>query len=577
MATSTLTLKTSLLMAAAAMVLLGCGGGALSTSSATTDASTSDGSSTLTSASTSTSATTATTTTCADNAFGASAANGFITVDSGAGLVFKVKQATGDITSIRFNGGPQLQDWERYSHIASGISAPTTFEVSNCVVKLTLTTSTLIHYLLVRQGENNIYMGTYTTAEPGVGELRWITRLDSSVITGLPAASDLRDTDGAIESADVFGISATGQTRSKYYGNQRAMDLTMRGMTGSNVGVYMVYGNREGSSGGPFFDDIQSQTAELYNYMNSGHNQTEANRMGFHGPYALMFTTGAAPAIPDMSWMEDYNLNGWVKKASRGSVTGAGLTGMNPAYTYVVGFANDEAQYWATAAAGTGAFSSLNMKPGTYTMTVYKNEYELLTESVTVTAGTNTALTSRSITNDPSNTTALWRIGDWDGTPLEFLNGSRLRNMHPSDTRHASWVTPNFVVGTSTAATGFPAYQWTGINPTITIKFQLSASEIVPLTLRAGITVAFAGGRPYPTVNSWQPKSYPSASTQPDSRSMTVGSYRGNNKMYSFAIPASALVVGENTITLSPLSGSTGSGYLSPGYAFDAVDLIKTP
>ena len=43
---------------------------------------------------------------------------------------------------------------------------------------------------------------------------------------------DIRNNSGAIESSDVFGLS-NGQTRSKYYGNQWAKDLTIRGVTGS--------------------------------------------------------------------------------------------------------------------------------------------------------------------------------------------------------------------------------------------------------------------------------------------------------------------------------------------------------
>jgi rhamnogalacturonan endolyase len=69
----------------------------------------------------------------------------------------------------------------------------------------------------------------------------------------------------------------------------------------------------------------------------------------------------------------------------------------------------------------------------------------------------------------------------------------------------------------------------------------------------------------------------PAASSQPASRSITLGSFRGNNTMYTFNIPVTELVVGENTITLSAISGSSGSQYLSPAYAYDAVDLIKTP
>jgi rhamnogalacturonan endolyase len=512
------------------------------------------------------------------SSFGATLASGIITVDSGAGLVFKVRQSSGDIISIKYNGGPEVQGQSKFSHISSGIGAATTFVVADGVAKLTLTTPTLTHYLLVRQGENNIYMGTYVTAEPTVGELRWITRLNKAVLPNVPTESNNAGTSGPIESQDVFGY-VDGTTTSKYFGNQRAMDLTLRGITGNGIGVYMVYGNRESSSGGPFYNDIQNQSGgdqEVYNYMNSGHNQTEAWRMGFHGPYALMFTGSEVPAIPDMSWMEGQSLLGWVPKASRGSVIGSGLTGMSPAYPYTVAFANATAQYWARADPVTGSFNSSDMKAGTYTMTVYKAEYAVLTESVTVTAGGSTTVDSRSVVNDPGNAVALWRIGDWDGTPNEFANGSRLRNMHPSDVRHSPWVMADYRIGTSNPATDFSPYQWKEVNGNVTIKFNLRKSQIAPLTLRAGITVAQSGGRPKAQVNGWV-SSNPAASSQPAGRSFTLGSFRGNNRMYTFNIPATELVVGENTITLSAISGSSGSIYLSPGYAYDAVDLIKTP
>ena len=44
-----------------------------------------------------------------------------------------------------------------------------------------------------------------------------------------------------------------------------------------------------------------------------------------------------------------------------------------------------------------------------------------------------------------------------------------------------------------------------------------------------------------------------------------------------YMLLAGVLVVGENTLTLGVLSGSPGSGWLAPAYAYDAVDLIKTP
>jgi rhamnogalacturonan endolyase len=511
--------------------------------------------------------------------FGASTASGLITVNSGAGLVFKVNATNGDIKSIRYNGGPEMQYWEKGSHIASGLGSAQTsvaYTVVDGIVKVAITTPTLTHYLLVRAGDNTIYMGTYITAEPGVGELRWITRFDAATLPNRPGPSDLAGNIGFIESEDVFGL-AGGESRSKYFGNQRAIDLTLRGATGTGVGVFMVYGNRESSSGGPFYNDIQNQTTEIYNYMNSGHNQTEAVRVGFHGPYALVFTDGATPAIPDMAWMESQNLLGWVPAAARGSVSGAGLSGMNSAYPYVVGFANATAQYWARATPGTGAFTAPHMKPGTYKMTVYKNEYAVLTDSVDVVAGKDTAIGTRAIAADPSTATALWRIGDWDGTPNEFLNGPRLRTMHPSDVRQTTWVRPPYIVGTSTPADDFSPYQFRAINGTVTIKFNLTASQLGAATLRAGLTVAQAGGRPQVTVNGWTPKQFPVASSQPDSRSITLGSYRGNNTLYQTAISAGVLVAGENTLTLGVLSGSGGEGWLSPAYAYDAVDLIRTP
>ena len=80
-------------------------------------------------------------------------------------------------------------------------------------------------------------------------------------------------------------------------------------MTGSGLGVYMAYGTRESSSGGPFFRDIEQQgtsaSVEVYNYMWSGHNDTEAQRLGvLHGPYAPHgWRARPRPAAPDMSFM----------------------------------------------------------------------------------------------------------------------------------------------------------------------------------------------------------------------------------------------------------------------------------
>lgn len=507
-------------------------------------------------------------------------------VDSGAGLVFKVNKTTGDIVSIRYKGGKELQQAKRYSHIASGLGSATTVAgavLEGDIIKVTLSTDersgavkNLTHYLIVRKGVNQITMATFPKQEPNVGELRWITRLEKDPFPTSPAPSNLRDASKKIESADVSGC-ADGTTRSKYYGDTqsrgkaRAMDLTYCGVSGPDVGVWMVYGNRESSSGGPFFRDIQNQTTEVYNYMNSGHNQTEPYRLNvLHGPYALVFTDGEPPQMPlDFSWVDSAGLDllGYVSAAERGTVTGV-VSGIPALVPGLVGFSNVSAQYWAPVGAN-GAYMSPRMKPGSYDVKLYQGELAVGTGAVTVAAGANARL-DLAATPVPL---ALFRIGEWDGTPTEFLNGDKIVSMHPSDVRVDTWVPTTFTVGADPAGK-FPALQLRKTNSPTTIKFNLSRAQIANRVLRIGITCAYGGGRPIIKLNKWSPKKSPEGSRQPQSRSFTIGTYRGNNTTFTYEIPAGAFMEGENVLTVTPLSGSPDLGsWLSAGWAYDAIQL----
>lgn len=75
----------------------------------------------------------------------------------------------------------------------------------------------LTHYMVFANGQNTIYMGTYTVSEPTVGELRYIFRLTGLTKT-YPTYSwaDVSDTSGgtAIEGSDVYQVGS--QTRSKF-------------------------------------------------------------------------------------------------------------------------------------------------------------------------------------------------------------------------------------------------------------------------------------------------------------------------------------------------------------------------
>jgi rhamnogalacturonan endolyase len=506
--------------------------------------------------------------------FGFTSSGGFFTVDTGAGLTFKISQANGDMTSLRFNG-TELQNQSRQSHVESGLGTGATVTASQTGNTIVITESsthwygsgTVVHYLVARSGENNIAMATFVDSA-GAGELRWYQSLNRGVLPNTPTPSDTRG-GTVIESQDVF--LAGGQTRSKYYSNRRAMDLTIRGVTGSGVGVYMDYGNRESDAGGPFFRDIEQQgtdNSDLYNYLWSAHNQTESQRLGvLYGPYALMVTGGPAPSPPDLSFMYGLGLRGAVAMANRGFVSGA-VAGVASGVPVIVGFANAQAQYWAVAGSN-GAFSSPAMKPGTYTQTLYQNELPVATRSVNVVAGATAV--GQNITSAWQTPAAVFRIGEWDGTPAAFENSGNLTSMHPSDARMRSWGPATFTVGSSQVG-DFPAYQWKGVNNPTTIRFGLTSGQLAARTVRIGITAAFAGGRPQIMVNGWTSPA-PAASTQPSSRSLTIGTYRGNEALFTFNPPASAFVAGTNTMTITVISGSGGTGFLSPGIAYDAVEM----
>lgn len=170
---------------------------------------------------------------------------------------------------------------------------------------------------------------------------------------------------------------------------------------------------------------------------------------------------------------------------------------------------------------------------------MYKDELEVYTASVTITAAQTTTLNTIACVY-PSDTTAIWRIGDWDGTPPGFVNFVdkpwKPTFTHPSDTRLDSWNPGNFIVGTS-AASSFPGYIWSDTNNGHIIYFKLTAAELAAAhTVRIGITEVYINGRPQITVND-STSTATSTTTQASTRSLTVGTYRGNNAMIEFDVP----------------------------------------
>ncbi|CAE6486624.1 unnamed protein product [Rhizoctonia solani] len=478
-------------------------------------------------------------------AFGVTESGNSFIVDTAGGLVFTVEKTSGDITSMLFNG-IQAQDQSKRSRIASGIGATCTWTQIGNYIKIPCVTSTLNHYYDAQYKNAGIHMATYTTAEPSVGELRFIARLNAATLPDGPIASRITGNSGSIEDDDVFLVS--GQSRFQVSSSRQFIDDQVHGVTGSGIGAYMVIPGTgyETSSGGSFFRDINNQGStqqELYFYMNSGHTQTEANRMD------LAFWDGLGVA----DWLPTSD-RGYVKvKASGVPSTFANLV--------VVGWSNSAAQYWARAESD-GNYYSLAMRPGTYTMTMYKSELAVAISTVTVTTG-NTI--TANIQSQEANSTVIWQIGDFDGTPRGFLNSDMIETMQMHD-----WLR-NFTVGQEDIGY-FPMAIFKDISP-VTVRFGLSSSQLGARTLEIGVTLAFKGTFAYVVINGWKGPA-PPIPTQPDSRDVTRGTWRGNNTRYTVSIPSGVLISSAvNVMTINVISGSSGTQYLSPNVVIDAVRL----
>ncbi|KIO29041.1 polysaccharide lyase family 4 protein [Tulasnella calospora MUT 4182] len=512
-------------------------------------------------------------------AFGYTVSGSSYTIDTAAAnaFTFTVSSASCDITSLHFYG-TEYQYSATASHISSGLGS-VSFSITTIgdYIKITCTTSTLTQYLVAHNGDSNIYMATYTTAEPSVGELRFIARLNSALLTtsAYPASYSGLGTAGAVEGSDVY-YDSSGYTYSKFYSSVRFIDDQVHWVSTSDASVHVMPGNAyECSSGGPFHRDINTDKTStsgahnLYFYMNSGHAQTESFRQGLHGPYALVFSRSGIPDKSlDLSFFSSLSISGYVASSGRGTVKGT-ATGVSSSYQIVLHWYNSDVQYWVYASS-SGAFTSPLMKPGTYTMVLYKNELPVATQTVTVTAG-GTTTSNIASSSDPASTTPTWIIGEFDGRPTGFLNAALQERMHPSDVRMSAWGAVTYTVGSSSTSV-FPMAQIKAVNNPTTIKFTLTSSQTGAATLRIGSTLAFAGGRPQVTVNSWLGPA-PAAPVDLNSRGFTRGTYRGNNVIYEVSIPSGTLVSGTNYVYINVISGSSGDTFLSPNFVYDAVGL----
>lgn len=506
--------------------------------------------------------------------FGVTRAGNQLVVDTGANLVFGVDTRNGDLVSMRYRGN-ELQTTEpKASQLASGLgNAQVSTRTVGDVIVISAQAGDLTQYYLAKKGRNAIYLATYAPTLLPIGELRFVARLN---VNKLPEADHGTDSNVgiAIESKDVF-LLPDGRTSSKFYSAQPMLHDPLHGVKGPGVAVYMLMGNRELSSGGPFFKDIATQktsvTHELYNYMFSNHTQTEAYRAGLHGVYGLLFTDGDAPpqALSDLGFVNNsLGLSGFIDSTGRGAVAGQ-VSGVASAQPATVGLSNASAEYWAPVDVN-GRFQLVAVRTGQYRVTLYQNELEVAQSTVDVSAG-HTVQTR--LQPQPLEGRVKWQIGKPDGTPTGFRNASLLPSAHPSDARMAAWGPVTYDVEAS-KPDDFPAAQWRDINTPTRISFVLAPDEVRDYQLRLFISLAQAGGRPQVNVNQRWNAPVPPAANQPNSRGITRGTYRGNNSLFEVRVPAAALHAGANSLEIDVTSGQAGSGFLSPGFVFDSVQWV---
>lgn len=181
--------------------------------------------------------------------------------------------------------------------------------------------------------------------------------------------------------------------------------------------------------------------------MNSGHVQTEAFRQGLHGPYAMTFSRSGTPKASDinMDFFSSLGIKDYVASSGRGIVAGT-LSGVDSSFQKVMHWYNSANQYWVYAASN-GDFTSPRMRPGTYNVKAYQDEFVVATASgIKVTAGQTT---TQKIASSVATRNTIWKIGDWDGQPTGFRNADKQLRMHPSDSRMSSWTGLTYTVGSS--------------------------------------------------------------------------------------------------------------------------------
>ncbi|KAF5343576.1 hypothetical protein D9758_012989 [Tetrapyrgos nigripes] len=159
---------------------------------------------------------------------------GITTSDNNMNVDTSVDRTNGDITSILFNGIQAQDQSGKHSQIASGISAScSSSQPSSNIILITCTTSTLTQYYLAHNGDPAIHMATFTTAEPSIGKLCFIARLNRATLPNRIPAADIKG-----GTSDIFLVNR--QTQSKFYSSRQFIDDTVKVVKGNGIAAWVI-------------------------------------------------------------------------------------------------------------------------------------------------------------------------------------------------------------------------------------------------------------------------------------------------------------------------------------------------
>ena len=321
--------------------------------------------------------------------------------------------------------------------------------------------------------------------------------------------------------SDATFLLQDGKIYTKYDNTAFMADHYVHGMTGHNVGVWMVNASNEYVNGGPLKQELTVHADNtLLNMLQGAHFGSGVLnfRAGeawtkFYGPFLVYFNTGPSAeamyqdALARVKAEQAQWPYRWAQNAdyptARGTVRGQ-LTlegGGSAGGAWVILAAPDGDwplqgkmyEFWAKTDA-RGAFVVPKVRPGAYTLyAVGGNQFEQFAHAdVAVQADKTTNLGTlhwKPVTHGKT----LWQIGTPDRSTQEFRDGDNVRHF-ANYLRYASNF-PNdvtFVVGKSREKTDWNYAQWSWYvkQPYWAIDFDLPAALSGKATLTFGIAAS---------------------------------------------------------------------------------------